>query len=167
VYRDLSKSHPSDARVQARADRAPRVRAGAAFTLVEVMISVVVISILCIGIYGAVANSISIIKVCRENERATQILSDKMDMIRLYNWQQLTNRFLPTNFTERLEALNTNSTMYYTGAISIVRAPITESYSPNLMQVTVDVKWSSGKRPQTRSMTTYVARYGLQTYIIN
>lgn len=132
----------------------------------EVLISIVVISVLCIGIYGAVASSISIVRVCQDNERATQILSEKLDMVRVYNWQQLTNGFMPTTFTERLDALNTNSILYYTGTISIVQAPITENYRSNLMQVKVDLQWTSAKRPQARSMTTYVAKYGLQSYIL-
>jgi prepilin-type N-terminal cleavage/methylation domain-containing protein len=137
-----------------------------AFTLIEVMLSMVIISVLFIGIYGAITSSVSIVRICQDNERVTQILSEKMDMIRVYNWQQLTNRFIPTNFIERLDSLDTNSVYYFTGSIAIVQAPISENYRTNLMQVTVDVKWLSGKRPQSRNMTTYVAKYGLQSYIL-
>lgn len=127
----------------------------------------VIVSVLFVAIYGAIASSISITRLCQENERVTQILTEKMDLIRVYNWDQLTNgTFIPTNFTERVDALDANSTMYYTGNIAIAQAPITELYRTNLLQVTVQVKWLSGKRAQNRSMTTYVAKYGLQSYIL-
>ena len=106
------------------------------------------------------------VRSCQENERVTQILSEKLDTLRLYNWNQIRSRFVPTNFVVGIEPLLTNSTPYYTGTISIVTAPISESYKSNLLQVTVKVDWVSGSRPQSQSMVTYVAKYGLQTYIM-
>ena len=71
-----------------------------------------------------------------------------------------------TNFTAGIDSLSTNSTPYYTGALSIIQAPITETDASNLFQVTIQVNWVSRSRPQSRSMSTYVAKYGLQSYIM-
>ena len=108
------------------------------------------------------------VRSCQENENVTQIMSEKLDTIRLYNWNQVNSlgRFLPTNFVVGIEPLLTNSRPFYTGNISVVTAPIPEDYRSNLLQVTVKVDWVSGNRPQSQSMVTYVAKYGLQTYIM-
>lgn len=135
--------------------------------MVEVMISMGVVGILIITLYTAIAGSTSMVRDCQENERVTQILSDKLDTIRLYNWTQIqSGSFIPTNFVLGIDPAVTNSRSYYTGRVNIVQQPITESYGSNMVQVTVSVNWVSGSRPQHRSMTTYVAKYGLQSYII-
>lgn len=142
------------------------LRLGAAFSLVEVLIAVAIVGVLVITLYGALASSVTLVRACQENERVTQILSDKMDTLRLYNWTQMTNGFISTNFVLGIDPLDTASQPYYTGKIAITQAPIPESYRSNLLQVIVTVHWVSGSRPQTRSMSTYVAKYGLQTYIM-
>jgi prepilin-type N-terminal cleavage/methylation domain-containing protein len=142
-----------------------RVRA---FSLIEVMFGVVIVGVLVVALYSALASAVPMVRSCQENEHVTQILSEKLDTIRLYNWIQLTNRtdaFLPTNFIVGIEPMDPNSMPYYTGTISIAQAPITETYRSNLLQVTVRVDWVSGSRPQSQSMFTYVCKYGLQSYI--
>jgi prepilin-type N-terminal cleavage/methylation domain-containing protein len=137
-----------------------------AFTMIEVMISMAIVGVLIVALYSALASAVPMVRSCQENERVTQILSEKLDVIRLYNWVQMTNKFVQTNFVVGIDPLLTNSTPYYTGRISIVQAPISEVYRSNLLQVTVTVDWVSGSRPQSQSMVTYVAKYGLQTYIM-
>jgi prepilin-type N-terminal cleavage/methylation domain-containing protein len=138
-----------------------------AFTMVEVLIAMGVVGILIVALYTAIAGSASMVRNCQDNERVTQILSDKLDTIRLYNWTQIqSGTFIPTNFVLGIDPAVTNSTPYYTGTVSLVQQPVSESYGANMVQVTVSVNWVSGSRPQQRSMTTYVAKYGLQTYIV-
>jgi hypothetical protein len=133
----------------------------------ETLFAIVLVSVLFVTIYGAINGSISLVRFCQENERVTQVLSDKLDTIRLYNWTQLTNTgFIPTTFTAPLDALSTNTSRQCTGTIAIASAPVAGKYKPDVMEVTVQVKWTSGSRPQSRSMTTYVAKYGLQDYIM-
>lgn len=136
------------------------------FSMIEVVFAIAIVGVLVITLYGALANSVSLVRSCQENERVTQLLSEKMDTVRLYNWTQMTNGFVRTNFVIGIDPINTNSLSYYTGQISIAEAPITESYRSNLLQVTITVEWVSGMRPQSRSMSTYVAQYGLHNYIM-
>lgn len=138
----------------------------AAFSLIEVVFAVAIVGVLVITLYGAIASSVTLVKSCQENERVTQLLSEKMDTIRLYNWTQMTNGFVPTNFVAGIDPLNSASLPYYTGRIVIAQATVTESYRSNLLQVTVTVDWVSDSRPQSRSMSTFVAKYGLQSYIM-
>jgi hypothetical protein len=123
--------------------------------------------VLIVGLYGALANSVSLVKACQENEQVTQILSEKLDTVRLYNWTQFNTNFMPGKFTVGVDPSVPTSRPYYTGTISIAQAPIDEAYKSNLLQVTVRVDWVSGSRPQSRSMSTYVAKYGLQSYILH
>lgn len=126
-----------------------------------------VVGILIIALYAAIASSVSLVRVCQENQRVTQILSEKLDTVRLYNWTQLhSNGFVQTNFVVGIDPLIADSTPYYTGNVSVALAPVAERYKSNLLQVTVTVAWLSGSRPQTRTMSTYVAKYGLQPYIM-
>jgi len=137
-----------------------------AFSLIETMVAMAMIGVFFVGLYTAIATSTGMVRICQENQRVTQILSDRLDTIRLYNWTQMTNGFVLTNFTVGIDPSVSNSVPYYTGTVSIVRAPIATTYSTNLLQVTARVKWVSGKRLQDRSMTTYVAKYGMQSYIM-
>lgn len=143
--------------------------ASCGFTLVEVVFAMLIVGFLIVGLYTAIAYSVSLVRTCQENERVTQILSGKLDTIRLYNWTQITNsRFVQTNFTIGIDPLRTNSISYYTGRVAVATAPapLNNYYGSNLLQVTVTVDWMSGPRLQSRSMNTYVAKYGIQTYIM-
>jgi prepilin-type N-terminal cleavage/methylation domain-containing protein len=140
-----------------------------AFTLIEITFSVAIVSILIVGLYTAIATSVSWVGTCQENQRVTQILSEKLDTIRLYNWDQVnSNGFIPTNFTLPFDPIKSNSVPYYTGTVSIAMAPspLDQRYSSNLLRVVVKVDWVAGSRPQSRSMETFVAKYGLQSYIM-
>jgi hypothetical protein len=135
--------------------------------MVEVLVAMGVVGILIIALYTAIASSASMVRNCQENERVTQVLADKLDVIRLYNWTQIqSNGFVPRNFVLGIDPAVTNSRPYYTGTISFAQSPVSALYRSNLVQVTVAVNWVSGSRPQSRSMTTYIAKYGLQSYIM-
>ncbi len=126
-----------------------------------------IIGVLFTALYAGIATSTSWVRVCQENEVATQILSEKLDTIRLYNWDQIrSNGFIATTFTAASDPLATNGTAYYTGRVSIVTNPVAEPYGPSLVKVTVNVDWYSGNRMQTRSMSTLVSQYGLQSYVM-
>jgi len=106
----------------------------------------------------------------RENSRAVQILLEKMELIRLYNWAQVTradtNTYLPATFTAPFFPAGANDGGFsYNGTVSITNATISSSYSNYLRTVTVTVTWTSGKVTHSRSMSTFVSQYGLQNYI--
>jgi uncharacterized protein (TIGR02598 family) len=142
-------------------------RLSAAFTLVEVAVAMLVIGILFVALYSLIAMNLSVARVSSENQVATQILTEKLETIRLYTWDQIcSNGVVPTNFWVAINPSKTNTGAYYTGRVSIVEAPIIEPYKSDLREVTVSVDWTSGQRFQTRSMNSYVAKYGMQSYIV-
>ena len=141
-----------------------------AFTLIEVMIAVGVMGIMMVTLYGGFTFAFAETRLARENVRATQILQEKMEVVRLYNWDQLVNTpgYVPTTFTAALYGSNpTNSTgnFTYSGTVVVTNAPITETYSGDLRMIQIQVSWKSGGIIRKRQMTTFVCQYGLQKYV--
>jgi len=142
-----------------------------AFTFVEVMVATSIALFLFISFYAALASGIGTIQIARENVRATQIMVNRMEGIRLCRWDQLTDTTLvPTNFTETFypNAPIGNQGFTYTGTITIAPAALANpatSYSTNMYRVTIQLDWQSTGPPHTRQMTTYCAKYGIQNYV--
>lgn len=151
--------------------RAHFSRSMAAFTLAEVATGVAVIGILLLSFYTLVANGFNLVRMNRENLRASQILLNRMEGLRLYTWTQLvSNHLAPTNFTEfyyPLGETNARGTVYWgtmTLSDPVLDPPAT--YATNRMRnVTLTLQWSTGGLQHTRSMSTLVAEYGIQNYI--
>ncbi len=144
-----------------------RGRGDGAFTLVEVMVGVGVLGILAVSLYAGLAQGFAMVQIDRENLRATQILEEKMEVIRLINWAQVNQRgFIPATFTESYDAGGaTNTGFNYTGTVIVTNAPITEAYSNDLRMIQATVTWQSGGLTHQRQMTTFVSQYGLQNYV--
>ena len=144
-------------------------RRSGAFTLTEVLVGVAVSGIMFAAVLVCITNGFASVASNRENSRATQILLEKMEMIRLYNWNQITGNdpstYVPPSFTASLYPNSANSEPRYTGTVNITSAPITETYASDLRLVTIDLTWTSSSGARTRSMTTYVSKYGLQNHI--
>lgn len=136
----------------------------AAFTLVEVIVGAAILALTVVALYGAFSFGFSTIKVSQEDVRADQILVQKLETLRVYNWTNIINNFVPTNFTA---SYSTNGGVTYDGSVSVtpfVPTAASETYTDSLRQVTVSVGWISGGVPRTRSMTTLVSQYGIQTF---
>ncbi len=139
-----------------------------AFTLPEVLVAVALIAVSSLALFSGFRQSFNVVETNRENLRATQILQEKTEMIRLYNWDQVTNGgYIPTSFSDFFDptAATNSSGVTYTGTVIVTNAPITETYSADLRLVNISVSWTSGGIAHTREMTTLVSRYGLQNYI--
>ena len=148
-----------------------------AFTLVEAMVAVLVLGVLGAGLAAAFSSGLSVMDAERDNLRATQIMMQKMETIRLLTWSEGTNStYAPTNFTDYYDPTGTNSNSsgaVYSGNYSVASAPtnIPGDYSSSMRLVTVTVYWTNypahGRPPivQSRQMQSLVARYGMQNYI--
>ena len=139
-------------------------------TLVEVLIAVVAVGILITTLYVAFTQGFAVIQVARENLRATQILQEKMETMRVYNWDQITTPgFIPSGFTEPFYAVGTNDNggFNYQGQV-VISEPFplgSVSYKDDLRWVIVQVQWTSGSTVRQREMRTLVSQYGLHTYV--
>lgn len=125
--------------------------------------AMVVIGLSVLALLGGIIWSITAVNLTRENDFATQILTERMETIRLYSLSQLTNNgFLPNRVTIP-DPKNTNRT--YTLAISLTNNFLAANYASNLTQVTLDLRWSTGLLQRQRTQRTFVANNGLQSYV--
>ncbi len=142
-----------------------------AFTLIEVMVSVGVLGVLLVSLYAGLTFGFGQIQVSREEERATQILAEKMEIVRLLSWDQVVNLpgYLPTNFTASYSLSNPTNTpagsLIYTGSVQVTNAPVSENYSNDLRMLVISLRWQSRGHIHQRSMRTFISRYGLQNYV--
>ena len=141
-------------------------------SLTEVVMATAIIAM----IGGAVVTSINygllVMRIARENQRATQVMVERLESIRLYNWAQVTTpNFIPTSFTEAYDPSNPNSSqgITYYGQLTIGPASFsgnTPSYASNMRQFTVTLQWTNASSvPHLRTITTYVAKNGIQNYV--
>src|SRR5689334_21394180 len=100
-----------------------------AYTLIEILVATAVLGVMFLSLYGGFSAGFAVIQIARENLRATQIMQEKMETIRLYTWDQInTPGFVPTNFVEYFYATGTYdaNSLTYTGAVSIASSGLTE-----------------------------------------
>jgi prepilin-type N-terminal cleavage/methylation domain-containing protein len=142
-------------------------RAGqAGFTLAEVMVSVAITAAVFVSLYAGISSCFGVVQLNRENVRATQILQEKMEVARLYTWGQLIGGYIPDTFTAPY-LVGSASSLNYTGSVSVVNAPLTETYAADMRQIHIDLTWSSRGVKHKREMTTFISKYGLQNYLYN
>lgn len=139
----------------------------AAFSLIEVTVGLGIVGTCVAALFSGFTTGFFTMKMARENLRATQILLQKTEAIRLQSWDQITN---PTNIPKTFMALYdpnapTNQGVLYSGTILITNCPIASSYSNDMKMVVISINWKTGSIDRNRSYTTFVARNGLQNYI--
>lgn len=141
-------------------------------TLVETMVGMGVFGVGMFSLYAGISLGFTVVDHTREDLRATQIIVEKMETIRLYSWDQVnTPNFIPATFTDHYYPAgvgNTNgwsSGVVYNGTVTLGSGPTGRSYSTNLMLVTINVAWSDGGSSRSRQLSTYISRNGLQNYV--
>lgn len=152
-----------------------RSNQASAFSLIETMVATGIVALVCLGLYAGISAGFTVVEESRENLRATQILLEKMETIRLYSWDQInSNGFIPGSFSAPFMPGRTNSgtnNLVYTGQVIVTdvgssATPFSaESYSNSMRMVVVDLIWRSAGRQHSRQMRTYLSRYGLQNYV--
>jgi hypothetical protein len=146
-----------------------------AFTLVDALFAIAAAGVMFLALYAGLAFGFNVIKMSRENTRATQIMLEKMETIRLYRWEQITNvGFIDTNsFTIPYYSIGgTNTSLLYTCQVSIGTSGVKTdtglpcTYADDMRKVTVRLDWSRiGATNRTRTMSTLVSRNGMQSYV--
>lgn len=130
------------------------------------MLAVGIVSIMFVSLYTGITTGFGIINTARENLRATQILLEKMETVRLYSWDQInTSGFIPPSFTAPFYPGYTNQGVTYYGTLSVTNVTFSEAYSGDMRQVVLKVQWTSGEVLRKREMRSYISRHGLQNYI--
>jgi hypothetical protein len=141
-----------------------------AFTMIEAMVASLLAGMMFIALYAGLAFGFRTIQLARENTRATQIMIEHMEICRLYKWKDLTNVgvFLNTNpITVPYYAVGgTNTSLVYTSRVILEPTTLGTSYSDDMRKLSIRLDWQSqGASNRTRTMSTYVTRNGLQSYV--
>jgi prepilin-type N-terminal cleavage/methylation domain-containing protein len=153
--------------------------AESAFSLLEVLVAAVVVAIIYASLFAGISTTFSMLQTVRENLRATQIMVSRMEGLRLCAWsnsQLFNTNVVPSAFTDTFYPIGLNSTTncgtVYSGTMTIMQNPglsPNASYAANMALVTITVTWTNGANGvvniHRRSMSTYVAKYGLQNYV--
>jgi type II secretory pathway pseudopilin PulG len=150
---------------------------GAAYTLPEVVIAAAVLGMLSVSLLAAFSSGLTLVRAGRENMRATQIMLQKTEAVRLLTWTQGRDTSLATSsFTDFYDPTRTNTQsggVTYSGFFSNSAAPTTipAAYRDSMRTATVTVYWtnyptgSSNAVVHSRQYQTFVARYGMQNYV--
>jgi prepilin-type N-terminal cleavage/methylation domain-containing protein len=155
-----------------------------AFSLVEVLVAMSVIGLCAAALLTGITSSVFTMRMVRENQRATQILLEKVETLRLYNWDQINRAsFFPGSFEFTLDATNTGiycpfTAKYdpnatdgeggtYQGYLWIIPASyhLNTSYRSEMKAVYLGLYWQTGRVNRYRYLSTYVTRNGLQNYV--
>ena len=142
------------------------------FTLVEVVMGVVILGFVVVSLFTLLTSGFAMVQLNRDNLRATQIMLNRVEGLRLHNWEQLTSsNWIPSTFTETYldqGSTNANKGTVFTGVMTITNAVQSPSstYGNSMMRsITVQVFWTNGGLVRSRQLTTYVSQYGIQNYV--
>jgi prepilin-type N-terminal cleavage/methylation domain-containing protein len=149
-----------------------RSRSQTGFTLAEVLVALCIIGVATVSLYAGFSTGFMLVDSAREDLRATQILTQKAEAIRLCSWSSLTN--CPISFTERYDPRSSGSragTIFAGTVRTNVASPIpdTVAYKSNMCLAIITVSWTNTYGQQqvvhTRTLKTLIARYGMQNYV--
>src|SRR5258708_28961554 len=132
-----------------------------AFTFVEAIVAMGITGTLALALYAGMTSATFSIRMARENLRATQIMVEKMECLRLFTWDQINDpTYVPATFTDVYyddATTNNNGGPIYTRSISIDGFPLADrNYSNDLRLITVTLNWASGSLARRRTRNTYL-----------
>ena len=144
-----------------------------AFNMIEILMGTAILSVMVVSLYGGMSSGFAVTQLARENLRGTQIMLERMEGIRLYNWNQLVySNMIPTSFTSYYYPMaSTDKGVPYTGSLTLTKPSFSPavSYTDDMRVVNVSIYWTNTygthQVVRSRSMQTYVGRMGMQNYI--
>ena len=141
-----------------------------AMSLVEVIVATGVLAIAVAGIITSFGYGFHVTELARENQRATQILLENIETIRLYNWTQVnSNGFIPSTFTAVYDPQDPArpGITYYGSVTQTNFSGATASCSGKITQFIFTLDWTNGisQIPHHRTLATLVAQDGEQNYV--
>lgn len=140
----------------------------AAFSLVEATVGMGIVGTTVATLFSGFTSGFFTMQMARENLRATQIMLERVETIRLYSWDQINEPgYVTPAFTAAYDpdAPAGQTGLVYNGTIEILDCDVAASYGPQMKKVVVRVNWKTGKLQRTREFTSYISRYGMQDYV--
>src|SRR5438445_11538604 len=106
-------------------------------TLMDVVMSTAILSLMSIGVIGSLTYGFFVMQMARENQRATQIMLEKVETLRLYSWDQVnSNGFVPPTFTDVYDpqAPSGRQGVVFNGTVDIGQFTNGVTYATNMRQ---------------------------------
>jgi len=149
-------------------------RSTRAFTLAEVLVAALIAGFVVTSLYGALAFGFASIKASREDLRATQVLVQQLEILRLQPYTSLKG-YTTNIYYDPLNQTNGHGGTCYTITVA-TNAPAKSDLAPpgmpavvyyntNMLLITVTATWTNGSLPQSRTLKTYASQYGIQSYV--
>ena len=136
----------------------------------EVMLAVVIVGVEFVSLYVAISQGFAVVQSARENLRATQIMQEQVEIVRVLDWDKVTTNASPWSFSANFyPAGGTNLGIVYLGKIDVTAAPVPAAYSADMRLVIVSLSWTNGansRLTRNRELRTLVSRYGLHNYFL-
>ena len=142
-----------------------------AFTLMEVMLAVVIVGVEFVSLYVAISQGFAVVQSARENLRATQIMQEQVEIIRVLDWDKIITTPSPWSFNANFYPAGgtNNQGLTYSGTIAVTDAPVPAAYTADMRLVVVSLAWTNGANAhvsRNRELRTLVSRYGLHNYYL-
>jgi prepilin-type N-terminal cleavage/methylation domain-containing protein len=138
--------------------RRSRLHSKEGFTLVEVLVASVILSMVFVSSIGAMTIGYRLLENARFNTLAAQIIQSEIETLRLMNWSQIST--LPANEAITIDtALANASVNRFTGnrIVTNVRA--------NTKAIVVNVQWTAvSGQVHSRRYMTFMGKDGLNDY---
>jgi prepilin-type N-terminal cleavage/methylation domain-containing protein len=152
-------------RVDSASKVSPRNRISA-FTLPEVLVAIGISSLMLSALYASFTFGYTEVKMCRQELRATQIMVEQMEMVRLLPITNLVN-FTTNVYADPIDQSAGGGGTVYSMKFTTNKVVMSGvNYQVNNMRlITATVTWTNGNIIRTNTMQTFFAKNGLQTYV--
>lgn len=148
-----------------RSKHAPR----RGFALVEIVTGMLILGVVLVALYAALASAFTTVNLERDNLRATQIMIEKMEVVRMFNWEEIRDSALwPKYFTAYADPAGVTNAAgrgaVFNGRIQLTAGPSDVAYGDDMRAVLIEITWKTGNLQRSRQFQSYVAKNGLQNY---
>jgi len=140
------------------------------FTLAETLVAILTGTIMLAALYASFAFGYSALKLTQEDLRATQILLQRMELLRLTSFSEIQNDTF-TDYYDPSAVNDAKAGAVYTITIT-TNAPTSSDmpvqpvyYMNKMRKVMVTATWTNSNRLRSRSLLTYASQSGIQSYV--
>jgi hypothetical protein len=137
--------------------------------MIDVLMAIFVFAVMSVSLMGSFSYGFFVMQLVRENQRATQILLEKIETIRLYSWDQvMTPGFVPASFQDVYDpqAPAGSQGTPYNGTVTVNAYPYGTSYAADMRRLDVTLTWTTIRNyTRTRTLSTFIAKDGIQNYV--
>src|ERR1043165_2833498 len=124
------------------------------FTLMEVMISSMILAFVLVSITALISRTSRYLMDLRTHARSSQVLQQRIEELRAMSWTEITN--LPTSFTSSADTNDTSGKTRTSATYQVQGSTVM------VVQATATVTWTNrSNRIVTNTLTTLISNGGL------